>query len=154
MSPPTSGPPLGVRLADTAKAVSQAFDDALAVAGGSRSSWLVLMSLKARPVANQRELAAAVGIRGATLTQHLNIMENGGLLTRRRDPHNRRVHLVELTEEGETAFHRMRKVAIAFDRQLRTGLGHDDIARLEHLLDRLYVNATDQPDPLGKSPSP
>ncbi len=89
--------PLGLRLARAAKAVSRAFDDALAEAGGSRPTWLVLVSLKGKPVASQRELAEAIGIRGPTLTHHLDVMESAGLVTRRRDPGNRRVHLVELT---------------------------------------------------------
>lgn len=147
MAPP-SGPPLGLRLANTAKAVSQAFDDALADAGGSRPSWLVLRALKSAPVANQRELAEVVGIRGATLTQHLNTLESHGLVTRRRDPANRRVHLVELTDAGDAAFHRMREAAVAFDRRLRGGLDADDTARLEHLLETLrrnVVTGTDGP---------
>lgn len=143
MPSPPVGPPLGSKLANTAKTVSQAFDDALAAVGGSRPSWLVLMSLKSWPVANQRELAAAVGIQGATLTQHLNTMENDGLLTRRRDPTNRRVHLVELTERGEAAFRRMREAAVAFDHRLRTGLDEDDLAHLGRLLDRLHANVVD-----------
>lgn len=147
-----TGPPLGLRLARTAKAVSRAFDDALAEAGGSRPSWLVLMSLMRGSVANQRELADAVGIRGATLTQHLNTMEADGLLTRRRDPRNRRVHLVELTEDGEAAFHRMREAAVTFDRRLRGDLDDAEITELERLLDRLHTHVaeTDPPD----SPAP
>ncbi|GAB2749635.1 MarR family winged helix-turn-helix transcriptional regulator [Salinifilum aidingensis] len=140
--PRPPGTPLGLALANTAKTVSQAFDEALAAAGGSRPSWLVLRSLKATPRANQRELAAAVGIRGATLTQHLHAMEQDGLLTRRRDPDNRRVHLVELTERGEAAFSRMRDAAAAFDRQLRSGLAPEEVAQLERLLGRLRDNAS------------
>ena len=95
--------PIGMELAGVARDVGRAFDAALARAGGSRPMWLVLLSLKSRPTANQRELAAAVGIQDATLTHHLNGMEADGLLTRRRDPANRRVHLVELTEAGDAA---------------------------------------------------
>ncbi|GAA1192773.1 MarR family winged helix-turn-helix transcriptional regulator [Prauserella alba] len=146
MPQPQGGPPLGLRLANTAKAVSQAFDDALSAAGGSRPTWLVLMSLKARPVSNQRELASAVGIKGATLTQHLNAMERDGLLNRRRDPNNRRVHLVELTGSGDAAFLRMREAAATFDRRLRTGLADDDIATLERLLSHLHDNVADHPE--------
>ena len=47
--------------------MSRAFDEALVAAGGSLPVWLVLLNLKIRPRANQRELAAAVGIREATL---------------------------------------------------------------------------------------
>src|SRR5438105_145796 len=103
MRPPRG--PIGVELAATAKTVSRAFDAALAAAGGTASTWLIVLALKTRPVANQRELAAAVGIQGATLTHHLDGLEGDGLVTRRRDPANRRVHLVELTEAGEAAFH-------------------------------------------------
>ena len=92
--------PIGLELAGVARDVGRAFDAELAQAGGSRPMWLVLLSLKAQPTANQRELAAAVGIQDATLTHHLNGMEADGLLTRRRDPANRRVHLVELTATG------------------------------------------------------
>ncbi len=103
-------------------------------------TWLVLLTLKTQPVANQRELAAGVGIQGATLTHHLNGMEQAGLLTRRRDPTNRRVHLVELTEQGDAAFHRMRKAASGFDQQLRAGLDAQEIARLSEVLTRLRDN--------------
>ncbi|WP_019855963.1 MarR family winged helix-turn-helix transcriptional regulator [Actinopolyspora mortivallis] len=140
MSAPPPGPPLGLRLANTAKIVSGAFDEALGAVGGSRPRWLVLMALRKHPAANQRELAAAVGIRAATLTQHLDGMEADGLLTRRRDPRNRRTHLVELTEEGEKAFHRMREAAVEFDRRLHTGLDERDLTCLEGLLDRLSAN--------------
>ena len=90
--------PIGLHLAQAARVVSRAFDDALAGAGGSVPVWLVLLNLKLRPQASQRVLAEAIGVREATLTHHLNAMEAEGLLTRRRDPANRRVHIVQLSE--------------------------------------------------------
>jgi MarR family transcriptional regulator for hemolysin len=135
--------PIGLHLAQTAKAVSRAFDEALAAAGGSVPIWLILISLKGKPLANQRELANAVGIREATLTHHLNAMDAGGLVTRRRDPANRRVHLVEITEQGEKAFDRLRTAAVAFDAKLRAGFGEEEITVLGRMLDRLRGNATD-----------
>ena len=134
--------PIGRQLAGTAKTVSRAFDDALAEAGGSVPVWLVLISLKSQRLRNQRELAAAVGIREATLTHHLNSMDEQGLITRRRDPANRRVHLVELTDAGEAAFDRLRGAATDFDRRLRAGLSDEDIDLLAGLLGRLEANAT------------
>jgi len=83
-----------------------------------------------------------VGIREATLTHHLNAMDEQGLITRRRDPANRRVHLVELTEAGEAAFQRLRGAAAAFDKQLRAGFSDDEITDLEALLSRLAANVT------------
>lgn len=133
-------PPIGLHLARTARLVSRAFDDALTEAGGSLPVWLVLLNLKTRRIANQRELAEAVGIREATLTHHLNAMEAEGLLTRRRDQANRRIHVVELTEAGEAAFLRLRDAAVAFDRRLRHGITAEDLADLERALDQLAAN--------------
>ena len=135
-------PPVGLRLARAARLVGRAFDDALAKEGGSLPVWLVLVSLKGQRLANQRELADAVGIREATLTHHLNAMDAQGLVTRRRDPANRRVQLVELTEKGEATFHRLRSAAGAFDQRLRSGISAEDIANLEEVLGRLARNVT------------
>ena len=143
--PKPERPPIGLQLARAAKSVSRAFDDALAEAGGSLPVWLVLISLKSRSLGNQRELADAVGIREATLTHHLNAMDAQGLVTRRRDPANRRVHLVELTDAGEALFLRLRDAAFAFDQRLRRGLSDRDAAALEGLLLRLERNVADGP---------
>jgi MarR family transcriptional regulator, transcriptional regulator for hemolysin len=136
---PTS-PPIGLQLARAARLISRAFDDALSEADGSMPVWLVLLNLKIRPTANQRDLAEAVGIREATLTHHLNAMETAGLLTRRRDQTNRRIHIVELTEAGEAAFLRLRDAAAAFDRRLRRGITPEQLASLDDLLNRLATN--------------
>jgi len=141
--PPPARLPIGRQLARAAKSVGRAFDDALADAGGSLPVWLVLLSLKSRPLRNQRELAEAVGIQQATLTHHLNVMDAQGLVTRRRDPANRRVHLVELTEAGEAAFLRLRDAALAFDERLRRGVTDRDLDDLEGLLGRLERNVAD-----------
>jgi MarR family transcriptional regulator for hemolysin len=140
--PAPARPPVGLQLARTAKSVSRAFDDALTEAGGSLPVWLVLISLKGRRLASQRQLAEAVGIREATLTHHLNAMDAQGLITRRRDPANRRVHLVELTADGEATFRRLRSAALAFDQRLRRGISGEDVANLEDLLGRLEHNVT------------
>jgi MarR family transcriptional regulator, transcriptional regulator for hemolysin len=132
--------PLGLHLTKVSRIVSRAFDDALAEAGGSLPVWLVLISLKSGQPASQRALADAVGIQGATLTHHLNAMESAGLVTRRRDPENRRLHLVELTPDGDALFFRLREAARAFDERLRIGLSQHDLGQLESLLTRLREN--------------
>jgi MarR family transcriptional regulator, transcriptional regulator for hemolysin len=139
--PPPVRPPVGLQLTRAAKTVSRAFDDALAATGGSLPVWLVLLSLKTGRVASQRELADAVGIREATLTHHLNSMDARGLVTRERDPANRRVHRLALTADGEATFHRLRTAAVAFDERLRRGLSAEDVTALEDVLARLESNA-------------
>lgn len=137
--------PIGLMLANVSRDIERAFDSALEAVGGSRPAWLVLMALKRGPLRNQRELAAMVGIEGATLSHHLNGMERAGLLTRRRDPANRRMHLVELTPAGEEAFLAMVGTVTAFDRQLRTGIDGDDLALVERTLQRFRANVVPAP---------
>ena len=139
MRPPVT--PIGLRLTQVSRAVSRAFDEALSDAGGSLPVWLVVLNLKTRTMANQRELAEAMGIREATLTHHLNAMEASGLVTRQRDPANRRVHVVALTAAGEETFVRLRDTAMAFDRQIRRGITDAEAATLSDLLGRLAANS-------------
>jgi MarR family transcriptional regulator for hemolysin len=138
--PAPVGPPIGLALARAAKAVSRAFDDALAAAGGSLPVWLIMISLKAQSLGNQRELAEAIGIKGATLTHHLNTMEANGLVTRIRDPANRRIHQVGLTDQGEALFRRLAAAAVSHDQRLRAGISEEEIAVLDGLLARLHRN--------------
>lgn len=126
--------PLGLQVARTAKALSRAFDVALAEAGGNVPTWLILLAVKTGQAATQRELAAQVGIEGATLTHHLAGLERRGLVARQREG---RVQRVSLTAAGEEAFTRLRKAALAHDARLRAGLSDADEARLRTLLERL-----------------
>jgi MarR family transcriptional regulator for hemolysin len=142
--------PLGLHLTRVSRTISRAFDDALAEAGGSLPVWLVLISLKSGQLASQRELAEAVGVQGATLTHHLNAMESAGLVTRRRDPANRRLHLVELTPVGDALFVRLREAAMTFDQRLCTDLSVTETVQLESLLTRLRDNVGSDRGPAGR----
>lgn len=132
--------PIGLRLNQVARVVGRAFDEALAEAGGSLPVWLILLNLKVRRPGTQRKLAEAIGIREATLTHHLNAMDETGLITRTRDASNRRIQVVTLTDKGDEAFLRLRAAAIAFDAKLRTGLDEADVSTLTTLLTRLSAN--------------
>ena len=133
--------PIGLFVTRTARTVSRAFEAGLADRGGSLASWLVLASLKGGLHQSQREVAEAVGVEGPTLTHHLNRMEAAGLITRTRDPRNRRVHRVELSPNGERAFFALLAVAQDFDRRLRAGFTDGELATLRRLLRRLVDNA-------------
>ena len=138
MRPPQT--PVGLQLTQAARAIGRAFDDALAEAGGSLPVWLVLLAMKTRNLASQRELADAVGIREATLTHHLNAMERAGLISRHRDPLNRRIHVVRLTATGDEMFLTLRGAALGFDQRLRDGISDEEVAGLRELLGRLTAN--------------
>lgn len=132
--------PIGLEVAATAKAVTRAFNDALAEEGGTQPMWLILMSLKVQPRRSQQDLAHAVGIGTPTLTRHLDGLEQSGLVVRERDPQDRRNSHVTLTRAGEAMFLRLRGAAVAFDRRLRGELPEEELDTLRRSLARLVEN--------------
>ena len=133
---------LATLVSRSARSLDRALDQALGAAGGSLSTWLVLRALGSGEHATQAELARAVGVRQPTLTHHLDSLERSGFVTRHRDAGDRRAQRVLLTEEGRRLFVRLRRVAAAFDGQLRAGLSDDEVDVLERLLRTLVDNAT------------
>ena len=137
MSSRLATPPIGLQLTRTSRAVTQAFERAMAQAGGSVSTWQVLLLVRSANWDTQSEMAEQLGITGATLTHHLNGLERKGLVRRWREDNNRRVQHVELTDEGVELFDRLRTVAQRHDRLLRSQLSDDEVEQLGSLLDRL-----------------
>jgi MarR family transcriptional regulator for hemolysin len=133
--------PIGLEVTRTGRALSLQFNDALVEAGGSLSQWLVLTALKRGSHTMQRDIAAAVGIEGATLTHHLNRMEADGLVRRERGEGNRRIQTVTLTPAGEARFADLLGTVTQFDEQLRAGFSDRDLATIRRLLARLRANA-------------
>jgi MarR family transcriptional regulator, transcriptional regulator for hemolysin len=133
--------PIGLQLARTARTVSAAFDRSLQEAGGSASTWQVLLLVRSREWGAQSEMATAMGITGATLTHHLNGLEEKGLVRRWREKANRRVQRVELTPEGEALFGRLRGAAVAHDARLHSQLSDEEAGQLAGLLEKLAAGA-------------
>ena len=77
MPPAPRGIPIGLHLTRTARAVTQAFERAMAEAGGSAATWQVLLLVRSR-LGHAGPLAEAMGVTGATLTHHLKALERRG----------------------------------------------------------------------------
>ena len=133
---------LGILVSRSARSLDRALDQALSAAGGSLATWLVLQALGTAEHATQAEVARTVGVRQPTLTHHLDSLERSGFVTRHRDAGDRRAQRVLLTDEGRRLFVRLRRVAAAFDGQLRAGLSDDEVDGLARLLRQLVDNAT------------
>jgi len=132
-------PPIGLQLSRTARLATTAFERAMSEAGGSAAAFQVLVLVRSGEWNTQAGMAEAMGITGATLTHHLNAMEAQGLVRRWREPTNRRVQRVELTDEGAALFDRLRRVAARHDQRLRAKLTTAEAAQLAALLGKLQA---------------
>ena len=147
MSPRPATPPIGLQLARTSRVVAQAFERAMAEAGGSASTWQVLLLVRTQSWGTQSELAEELGLTSATVTHHLNALERKGLVRRWREDSNRRVQRVELTEAGVELFDRLREVANRHDKRLRSELSDDEVRQLSELLGRLAAGVQTEETP-------
>jgi MarR family transcriptional regulator for hemolysin len=125
---------IGMLLWSTTQVINRAFDRILAEAGCSRPMWFILMALRNDPPpATQRELADRIELREATLSHHLNAMEQSGLVLRTRGAENRRVVRVDITDDGRALVQRVLASALAFNEQMRESLGADAVPLLRGL---------------------
>jgi len=140
---PPEGLPIGLRLTRTARVVTQAFERAMADAGGSAATFQILVLVRAQRWGTQAEMAAAMGVTAATLTHHLKAMEAQGLVRRWREPDNQRVQHVALTADGAALFDRLRRVARRHDARLRAPLTAAETAQLADLLERVAATVAE-----------
>jgi len=110
-------PPAHVRdgyllLTTATRLVQRRLDDALAPLGMTRAAVIALKAASPRPM-NQEQLAAVVHVQSQTLGRVLTRLEAGGLVTRKRDPHDRRQFQVAITEAGEAALRAAREAESA-----------------------------------------
>jgi MarR family transcriptional regulator for hemolysin len=132
--------PIGLHLTRTARLATNAFERAMADAGGSAAAFQVLVLVRSGEWNTQAGMAEAMGITGATLTHHLGTLEARGLVRRWREEGNRRVQRVELTAQGAALFDRLRRVAMRHDERLRARLTAAETEQLATLLDKVQAS--------------
>ncbi|MGW0465097.1 MarR family winged helix-turn-helix transcriptional regulator [Streptomyces sp. NPDC003027] len=115
---------------------------ALGVSGLHPRHAMTLMQL-APGAMSQRELAAAMEIDPSQLVAVLNELEGEGLAERRRDPADRRRHIVKITDAGAAALQRVEAAVSEAERELFADLSEAEKALLRGLLDRVSVEKGD-----------
>lgn len=100
---------------------------------------MALMKLGSGAV-SQRELVTLMGIDPSQLVAVLNELESSGLCERRRDPADRRRHIVEITSAGSKTLERIDQAVATAERELFGNLSAAEQAQLRELLDRVVVD--------------
>jgi DNA-binding MarR family transcriptional regulator len=118
--------------------------DALAEIGYSPRQGSTLMQLAAEDGRmGQQALSESLGIDPSVLVGILNDLEGGGLVERRRDPADRRRHIVAITAKGRRALADVRQALSVVERDLFGDLDAAELATLRGLLDRVRTRLDD-----------
>jgi DNA-binding MarR family transcriptional regulator len=95
---------------------------------------LVLSYLDRRAPARQQELCETLMVDANNCVLLLNELEDAGWVERRRDPADRRRHVVELTDGGRLALARAREAQEALEDEMLAGLDAGEREQLRALL--------------------
>jgi DNA-binding MarR family transcriptional regulator len=124
----------GVLLALLGRAASDRLRKALRASGLRPRQFLALGLLRDSGSRGQQALGEAMGVDPSILVTLLNPLEEEGLLTRRRDPADRRRHIVAITREGEKRLREAERAHDAAEDELLSALDPDQRAQLQDLL--------------------
>jgi DNA-binding MarR family transcriptional regulator len=110
--------------------------------GMSLRQFHVLMQLRDRGAMAQQELCVMLMMDANNLVLLLNELEGAGFIERRRDPGDRRRHIVELTPDGERALERAERAQESTEDVVLAALTREERATLRGLLTRALEGAT------------
>jgi DNA-binding MarR family transcriptional regulator len=97
----------------------------------------MLRMIATEPGLSQQTLATKLGMVPSRIVAFVDDLERRGWVSRRRGETDRRVNVLVVTEAGEEAMGRIRKVATAHEQSITEGLSAEDVAALRPLLGKL-----------------
>jgi MarR family transcriptional regulator, lower aerobic nicotinate degradation pathway regulator len=126
-------PTAGMLLVKIGRAVERWYTEALKPSGLTPRHLGVLFEVQARPT-SQQALIDSIGVDPSKLVGLLNDLEADGLIVRRRDPEDRRRHIVEVSKVGRTRLQAAEKAAAAVEDRLFAGIDAEQRAELLNVL--------------------
>jgi DNA-binding MarR family transcriptional regulator len=137
----TGGPPrgggVGFLLAQLGSHAASQFAERVAELELTPPQSGLLRLLAVTPGRSQRELADALGVPPSRFVPFADALEERGLIERRRNPDDRRLHAVYLTEKGEQLLAQLRTVGMAHEQAMCEGLTPEERQQLQRLLQRV-----------------
>ncbi len=97
----------------------------------------VLRAIAMQPGRSQQALAEQLGTPATRLVALLDALERRGAIERRRNPDDRRLHALHLTEAGQELMRSVGRVAMAHGADLTSALDDSERAQLQRLLLRI-----------------
>lgn len=139
MASPGHGGPPGVAflLSQLGAHASQQFARRIGEIGLTPQQAGLLRAIAAAPGRSQQAIAAELGTPATRLVAMIDDLEKRGVLERRRNPDDRRLHAIHLTPDGAKLLDRLRRTARAHSADLTESLDETETQQLQALLLRI-----------------
>ncbi|WP_417813238.1 MarR family winged helix-turn-helix transcriptional regulator [Thalassospira alkalitolerans] len=103
----------------------------------TRSEWRVLATLGQYGALTATEIIAHTGLHKTKVSRAVFSIEQRRWLKRGQDQNDKRIHRLELTSQGNSAFNALCDAGAAYNQKVHDFLGADDFKRLSDLLEKL-----------------
>jgi DNA-binding MarR family transcriptional regulator len=124
-------------LAHLGRVAKRRYSEALEPTGLNGPQAFALMQLRNFGPVSQQDLAERLDLDPSKLVALLNELESAGLAERRRDPGDRRRHIVEISATGEKRLAEAEQAIATFESGFFAGLDSGERDQLQGLLSRL-----------------
>ena len=112
--------------------------------GMSQAGWMTIaIAAKAKTPLSQSELAASVGVEGATMVAMLDRLSRAGLIERVPSETDRRVKRVQVTPAGMELYEQVKREGNAVRRELMAGVDPAALLAATELLEALVQRVED-----------
>ncbi|MEU4130585.1 MarR family winged helix-turn-helix transcriptional regulator [Streptomyces wuyuanensis] len=135
---------LGFLLARNGAIANSRVHHAFETCGLAARQGTTLMLLGKSGFMSQQALAAALSVDPSVMVAILNDLESARLVERRRDPSDRRRHIVAITEAGRRQLARAQEAVAEVEQGLFADLTPDEVAALRGLLARVRTSPSDE----------
>jgi DNA-binding MarR family transcriptional regulator len=116
-------------------------DEQLAAMDVTSAQFIILAALSLGTAKSASDLCKGISYDAGAMTRMIDRLEEKGLLRRSRDPGDRRLVNLELTEKGNAAMPRMRNCAMRVLNRFLNGFTKAEARQLEGFLTRMLDNA-------------
>jgi len=118
-----------------------AADEQLTAMEVTSAQFIILATLSMGTAKSASDLCKYISYDAGAMTRMIDRLEEKGLLRRSRDPGDRRLVNLELTEKGSAALPRMRDVSMKVLNRFLQGFTKAEARQLEGFLTRMLENA-------------
>ena len=106
--------------------------------------YIVLSALVKTPGLTQGELGRTLGLDKTTLMSQLDRLEHRGLVVRHSAPHDRRLRIPVITDEGRALCATVADACAAVENSVLDSFGHDQVQTLRRMLFTIIGDAEDR----------